>query len=119
MITTSTALKITLVSAGSVLAFVIATTAFTVKSFGEKADKVQIDPIWEEIHVIKRNREVDLTIQQNMLKLMEKMDARLERIENNQVWQIQESVKRWQGSPQPPASTPAPSVNPLSNPIGR
>lgn len=114
MITTSTAIKITLVSAGSILAFVIATTALTVKSFGEKADKVQISPIWDEIHVIKRNREVDLTIQQNMLKLMEKMDARLERIENNQVWQIQESVKRWQGNDQ--YTTPHPSPNPLSNP---
>lgn len=81
-------------------------------AFGGKADKAELAPIHEDISILKRDRAVDFAMQQSMLKLLEKMDARMERIENNQVWQIQESVKRWQGGNQPPASTPSP--NPLS-----
>lgn len=114
MITPQTNLKVTIAIACTIVLFVIGATASSVKAFGEKADKNELSPLRDEIVSLKKDRAVDFAMQQSMIKLLEKMDARMERIENNQVWQIQESVKRWSGnSHQPPASTPAP------NPLGR
>lgn len=114
MITPQTNFKVTLAIAGAIVLFIISATAGSVKAFGEKADKNELAPLREEIVSLKKDRAVDFAMQQAMLKLLEKMDSRMERIENNQVWQIQESVKRWNGnSHQPPASTPTP------NPLGR
>lgn len=113
MITPQTNFKVTIAIASTIVLFIIGATAGSVRAFGEKADKDELAPIRDEIVLLKKDRAVDFAMQQAMLKLLEKMDSRMERIENNQVWQIQESVKRWNGGTyQPPAAAPQP--NPLN-----
>ncbi len=82
------------------------------QAFGNKADKSDVDSLRSEVGRMQNEHIRESVIQQNILKLMEKMDSRMQRIEDKQDYMIQESYKRWHGDAMPPASTPAP--NPLN-----
>ena len=105
MITPNTPVKITV----AIVAALVSVGFGAAVAFGSKADKTELDPIRDQITSLQQHRAVDRVIQENMLKLMEKMDARMERIENNQLWQIQEDIKRRRGDYQQPPAGPSQS----------
>jgi hypothetical protein len=80
-------------------------------SWGAKADKGEVDTIRKEMGEMREKAREESVIQRNILNLMERMDKRMERIEDKQDYMIREQYKRWSGDTQPPASTPSP--NPL------
>jgi hypothetical protein len=86
-------------------------------ALGDKADKREMDRelngLRGEINELSAKRREDFVIQRNILSLLEKMDSRMGKIEDNQSWQIQQEVKRlqWQTFKQEPPSNPSPNVN--------
>lgn len=83
------------------------------QSWADKADKSEVDVIRKEVSEMREKAREESTIQRNILQLLDRMDKRMERIEDKQDYMIQEQYKRWNGGSQPPASTPSP--NPLNN----
>lgn len=83
---------------------------------GGKADKKEVDgwvsSLRSDLNELSAKRREDFKIQENILRLLEKMDSRMSKIEDNQVWQIQQEVKRlqWQSFKQEPQPTPNPNV---------
>ena len=83
------------------------------ETLGQKADRRELDLIRSDINELSAKRREDFVIQKNILSLLEKMDSRMGKIEDNQSWQIQQEVKRlqWQTFKQDPQATPSPNVN--------
>jgi hypothetical protein len=86
-------------------------------AFGNKADKSETETLRAEVNALREKWVKTDVVLATQLSLLEKMDKRMERIEDKQDYIIQENTKRWYGGRQPPDSTPSP--NPLNNPIGR
>lgn len=82
-------------------------------AIGAKADKSEVDSLRGELNELSAKRREDFVIQKNILSLLEKMDTRMSKIEDNQSWQIQQEVKRlqWQSFKGEPQPTPTPNVN--------
>lgn len=82
-------------------------------AMGGKADKSELDVLRGEVNELSAKRREDFIIQKNILSLLEKMDSRMSKIEDNQSWQIQQEVKRlqWQSFKSDPQATPTPNVN--------
>jgi hypothetical protein len=83
-------------------------------AFGGKADKSETDNLRSEVNSLREKWVKTDVVIATQLAILEKMDKRMERIEDKQDYMIQENTKRWYGERRPPASTPAP--NPLNNP---
>jgi|EndMetStandDraft_4_1072995.scaffolds.fasta_scaffold12796_1 hypothetical protein len=82
-------------------------------AFGGKADKSETETLRGELVILREKWVTADVVLKTQLSLLEKMDKRMERIEDKQDYIIQENLKRWYGDRQPPASTPSP------NPLGR
>lgn len=95
------------------IAVLIATTIGVGKELWAKADKGEVELLRVAITEISAKQREDNVIQKNILSLLEKMDARMGKIEDNQSWQIQQEVKRlqWQSFKQEPQPSPQNNVN--------
>lgn len=81
-------------------------------AWADKANKSEVDSIRRDLSEMQTAHARESTIQQNILSLLEKMDKRMERVEETQITTLREVIKNRDGVPM---ATP----NPLSNPVGR
>ena len=79
-------------------------------AFSSKADKTEVESVRRDVNELSARRREDFIIQTNILRLLEKMDARMVKIEDNQSWQIQQEVQRRKWDSFKPDSTPSPNV---------
>lgn len=78
-------------------------------AFSNKADKSELESVRRDLTELSAKQREDFIIQKNILSLLEKMDARMVKIEDNQRWQIHQEEQRlkWE-SPFKTDSTPSP-----------
>jgi hypothetical protein len=77
------------------------------------ADKKDVETLRNELNELSAKRREDFVMLKNILTATEQTNAKITKIEDNQVWQIQQEVKRlqWQNFKTDPPSTPPVNVN--------
>ncbi len=76
-----------------------------------KADKTDLDPMREQVIMLAQKEAVGRNTLETIQKRLDKLDSNIERVVNNQDWQIQQEVKRRQWDQIPPSVTPSPTPN--------
>lgn len=86
--------------------------AVTLKVSG-LADKTDVENLRKELNELSAKRREDFVMLKNILATTEQTNAKIGKIEDNQVWQIQQEVKRlqWQSFKTDPPATPPTNVN--------
>ena len=80
-------------------------------AFSDKADKSEVRVLREQFTELSARQREDVVIQKNILSLLEKMDGRLGKIEDNQMQDIQR--RKWEQpfKQESPPSSPSPNAN--------
>lgn len=78
-------------------------------SHATKASKGELDDLKKEVVEIREKAREESVIQKNILSLLDRIDKRMERVEDKQDYMIREQYKRWNGD-----ASATPSPNPLN-----
>jgi len=78
------------------------------------ADKADVESLRKELNELDAKRREDFVLLTTIRNMVGETKSQISKIEDNQVWQIQQEVKRlqWQSfKTDPPAATPPTNVN--------
>lgn len=86
--------------------------ALTAKVSG-LADKADVESLRNELNELSAKRREDFVMLKNISNMLETTNSKIGKIEDNQVWQIQQEAKRlqWQNFKQEPPTAPPANVN--------